>query len=146
MADLRKINEKIRLHKKAKLQAAAAAAGIVVLLSLGVWCHMSLKPAAIPSFAELADAEADNLAKAKETQDGNGGTEDGSSSDLALSQTEAPRAPVQITVSLTGDCTLGTDENFGWDTSLNAYYLTQGADYFLQNVREIFRQDRKSVV
>lgn len=146
MADLRKINEKIRLHKKAKLQAAAAAAGIVVLLSLGVWCHMSLKPAAIPSFAELADAEADNLAKAKETQGGNGGTEDGSSSDLALSQTEAPRAPVQITVSLTGDCTLGTDENFGWDTSLNAYYLTQGADYFLQNVREIFRQDDLTIV
>ena len=34
-----------------------------------------------------------------------------------------------LTVSSIGDCTLGTDVNFNQDTSLNAYYNAQGADY-----------------
>lgn len=145
MADLRKINEKIRLHKKAKMQAAAAAAGIVVLLSVGVWCHMCLKPAAIPSSAELADAGADRQDRAEGVR-GIPDTAESGSSGIAVPQTDAPSEPVQITVSLTGDCTLGTDEYFGWDTSLNAYYLTQGAEYFLENVRDIFKQDDLTIV
>ena len=42
---------------------------------------------------------------------------------------------------MVGDCTLGTDENFDYDTSLNAYYENFGADYFLQNVKSIFSAD-----
>ena len=45
---------------------------------------------------------------------------------------------VSLTISSTGDCTLGTDENFSYSTSLNAYYESYGADYFFQNVRSIF--------
>ena len=57
------------------------------------------------------------------------------SSDTAIS------APVSLTLSVVGDCTLGTDETFDYDTSLNAYYENYGADYFLQNVRSIFSAD-----
>ena len=50
-------------------------------------------------------------------------------------------SPVSLTFSVVGDCTLGTDETFDYDTSLNAYYENYGADYFLQNVKNIFSTD-----
>ena len=50
-------------------------------------------------------------------------------------------SPVSLTLSVVGDCTLGTDETFDYDTSLNAYYENYGADYFLQNVKDIFSAD-----
>lgn len=54
--------------------------------------------------------------------------------------------PVTITVSSMGDCTLGTDENFNRSTSLNAYYDSQGPDYFFGNVRSILEEDDLSIV
>ena len=53
---------------------------------------------------------------------------------------------ISLTVSSTGDCTLGTDENFNYSTSLNAYYESHGADYFFQHVRSIFQKDDLSIV
>ena len=50
-------------------------------------------------------------------------------------------SPVSLTLSVVGDCTLGTDETFDYNTSLNAYYENYGADYFLQNVKDIFSAD-----
>ena len=50
-------------------------------------------------------------------------------------------SPVSLTLSVVGDCTLGTDETFDYDTSLNAYYENYGADYFLQNVKDMFSTD-----
>lgn len=50
-------------------------------------------------------------------------------------------SPVSLTLSVVGDCTLGTDETFDYDTSLNVYYENYGADYFLQNVKDIFSAD-----
>ena len=54
---------------------------------------------------------------------------------------ELEMTPVSLTLSVVGDCTLGTDENFDYDTSLNAYYENNGADYFLANVKSIFSSD-----
>lgn len=54
---------------------------------------------------------------------------------------EPEMTPVSLTLSVVGDCTLGTDENFDYDTSLNAYYENNGADYFLANVKNIFSAD-----
>ena len=54
-------------------------------------------------------------------------------------------SPVSLTRSVVGDCTLGTDETFDYDTSLNAYYENYGADYFLQNVKDIFSTDDLSI-
>ncbi|MGN0466908.1 MAG: CapA family protein [Lachnospiraceae bacterium] len=50
-------------------------------------------------------------------------------------------APVTLTVSVVGDCTLGTDQNFNYNTSLNAFYYQYGKDYFLENVKDIFSAD-----
>ena len=52
-----------------------------------------------------------------------------------------PSEPVSLTISVVGDCTLGTDEYFDYDTSLNAYYYSYGKDYFMQNVKSIFNAD-----
>lgn len=55
--------------------------------------------------------------------------------------TQAPITPVTLTVSVVGDCTLGTDQNFNYNTSLNAFYYQYGKDYFLANVKDIFSAD-----
>lgn len=53
----------------------------------------------------------------------------------------AQKDPVSLTISVVGDCTLGTDETFDYDTSLNTYYDSNGKDYFFQNVKSIFSAD-----
>lgn len=52
----------------------------------------------------------------------------------------------RITISMMGDCTLGTDESFGWDSSLNAYFESRDADYFFENVKSILEADDLSIV
>ena len=52
-----------------------------------------------------------------------------------------PNPDVSITISVVGDCTLGTDENFNYARSLNAYYEKNGPEYFLKNVKGIFESD-----
>lgn len=49
--------------------------------------------------------------------------------------------PVSITLTVVGDCTLGMDSSFAYDTSLNAYFDMYGPEYFFQNVRSIFEAD-----
>lgn len=64
------------------------------------------------------------------------------SSDTDTAVTPVPTVePVSLTVSVVGDCTLGTDEYFDYDTSLNSYYENYGADYFFSNVKSIFSAD-----
>ena len=60
----------------------------------------------------------------------------------SLTVTPEPKMdPVSLTLSVVGDGTLGTDEYFDYDTSLNAYYENYGADYFMANVKSIFSKD-----
>lgn len=60
----------------------------------------------------------------------------------SLTVTPEPKMdPVSLTLSVVGDCTLGTDEYFDYDTSLNTYYENYGADYFMANVKSIFSKD-----
>ncbi len=61
-------------------------------------------------------------------------------------ESEPEPEPVDITVSLMGDCTLGRDANNNYSTSLNAYYESNGSDYFFKNVRSILEKDDLSIV
>ncbi|MGI6012012.1 MAG: CapA family protein [Ruminococcus sp.] len=55
--------------------------------------------------------------------------------------------PVEITVSAAGDCTLGMDEDFNYDTSFNAVYDSVGdPGWFFENVRSIFENDDLTIV
>lgn len=59
----------------------------------------------------------------------------------AKKETKKTFDPVSLTVSVVGDCTLGTDGTFDYSTSLNAYFDNYGSSYFLQNVKTIFSAD-----
>ena len=90
-----------------------------------------------------ADTTSDTQAAASSTADSetsaNGESEN---SDSAAGTAKASHdTPVTLTVSVVGDCTLGTDENFDYDTSLNAYFESYGKEYFFQNVKSIFEAD-----
>lgn len=62
------------------------------------------------------------------------------------SKKDSSKGTISLTVSSMGDCTLGTDENFNRETSLNAYYNARGADYFFQNIRPVLEKDDLSIV
>lgn len=87
------------------------------------------------------------------TGSGNSGGKDRSqAADLTIEEQapeedkEAESEPVSITISAAGDCTLGTDEYFDPSTSLNAYYDSNGPEYFFQNVKSIFDADDLTIV
>ena len=51
------------------------------------------------------------------------------------------RTEAALTISFTGDCTLGDDETFGTENSLGAFYDSYGPEYFFENVKDIFAED-----
>ena len=86
---------------------------------------------------------------------GSGGGESGNAgawaSDLTIEEQQAQEEekqaePVSVTISAAGDCTLGTDEYFNASTSLNAFYNSNGAEYFFRNVKSIFEEDDLTII
>lgn len=68
---------------------------------------------------------------------------------VTLTPTPVPTvdAPVSITVSAAGDCTLGTDENFDQSSSFDAVYEDVGDPaYFFEKVLSVFGQDDLTIV
>lgn len=74
-------------------------------------------------------------------------TDDTSKDSKEETTTPEPTAePVSITVSMVGDCTLGTDVNFDQSTSFDAFYqMKNDPGYFFQNVKDIFTADDLTV-
>lgn len=60
-------------------------------------------------------------------------------------QTYTPQT-VSVTVSATGDCTLGNNQEQSYSGSFNYYYDTYGQDYFFDGVRDIFSSDDFTLV
>ena len=115
-------------------------------LSCFLSCWRLSSVAALKKKQELTEVSSDNARTVSTT---NAENEKGSDSEKKSQDTDGeseadpslPKEPVSFTVSVVGDCTLGTDENFDYDTSLNAYYESYGADYFFANVKSIFSAD-----
>ena len=106
---------------------------ILLVLIVGIAlhsCSSSTKPASSTETQDAAVSDKQDIQTGGDTKD--------TSSDAEPTPTQAP---VTLTVSVVGDCTLGTDETFDYSTSLNAYYENYGKDYFLQNVKSIFQAD-----
>ena len=74
-------------------------------------------------------------------------TDDTSKDSQEETTTPKPTAePVSITVSMVGDCTLGTDVNFDQSTSFDAFYqMKNDPGYFFQKVKDIFTADDLTV-
>lgn len=122
-------------QKKRQKLLIATGIGIFVLVFIlilagirGCSNYMSSRQAAAKKTVSM-NASEDNSQKAS------------SDSQNTDSSNATVSSPVSLTFSVVGDCTLGTDETFDYDTSLNAYYENYGADYFLQNVKDIFSTD-----
>ena len=72
-------------------------------------------------------------------------------SEIAETQTEEAEEIVEpeintITVTATGDCTLGKMQDHGYSGSFNAYYDSYGEDYFFDGVRDVFERDDFTIV
>ena len=140
---------KIQAHRRKKrllyIRVGIPAAVLLVVLCvfIGVRISASLKsrPAASTDLQAGAEkrsgdaagglTDADSESAADDGNGSGGSADDGSGSESAAGDDTAETGDsaestdipeTTITVSLTGDCTLGTDEYFNWDTSLNAYY------------------------
>lgn len=79
--------------------------------------------------------------KSEASNESDNDSEVSATNDSALTPTPTPVPDITLTVSVVGDCTLGTDENFDYNSSLNAYYYSYGKEYFLENVKSIFSAD-----
>lgn len=135
----REKKRKLYRRKKRKQRILAGCMTLTLLAACGTALYATRdsleKPnAANAVVAEAPESEEKNTEHSTETET------------ITEAPTEAPVPDVEITVSVMGDCTLGTDENFYYATSLNAYYDSQGADYFFQNIRPILEKDDLSIV
>lgn len=51
-----------------------------------------------------------------------------------------------VTITATGDCTLGVTQTHGYEGSFHAYYDAYGEEYFFEDVRDIFENDDFTIV
>ena len=62
-------------------------------------------------------------------------------------ETQIPEPVVTtVTISATGDCTLGVTQTHGYEGSFHEYYDKNGAEYFFSDVKEIFEADDFTLV
>ena len=118
------ISKKSRYYQVRRQKMFLAAGGILIILVLVIIfsaraCISSRKAAEAAALQKAQEEEAAKKAK----------------------EEAAVKDPVSLTLSVVGDCTLGTDETFDYDTSLNACYDNNGKDYFFKNVKSIFDAD-----
>lgn len=123
-------------QKRLILAGGMGLALLIVLLFFAVRSRTDKKTASVSSDPVLTENESQNTNSGESSK-----TSSSDSGTNAEQDSGLPSEPVSLTVSVVGDCTLGTDENFDYDTSLNAYYESYGSEYFLQNVKSIFSAD-----
>ena len=120
----RKIEMRRRQVRRQKMILGGGAAGILLLLILVL---------AVRGIAGSAAEKARTEKMEKQEQ--------------AQKAREKEPEKVSLTISAAGDCTLGTDENFYYATSLPAKYEeVQDPGYFFQKVLPVFSKDDLTIV
>ena len=130
----RKLLRKSRYYQKS-CQKLYLAAGVGIFVFVFILILAGIKGCG--NYRHAKKAASDNVISMKATQDSASDSADTKEAENTVTMS----APVTLTLSVVGDCTLGTDETFDYSTSLNAYYENNGAAYFLQNVKSIFAAD-----
>ena len=132
--EVRKIIRKQQIIERRRFYLEVIVAGILVILALSISVvHIAAQTVRMNQKKTVHKEIQQNDASGK--------------ADLqTLSGETAEKKPVELFMSFTGDCILGTDEFFAWDTGLNAYHELYGGSYFLDNVRDIFEQDDLTVI
>lgn len=128
----RKLLRKSRYYQKS-CQKLYLAAGVGIFVFVFILILAGIKGCG--NYRHAKKAASDNVISMKATQDSASDSADTKEAENTVTMS----APVTLTLSVVGDCTLGTDETFDYSTSLNAYYENNGAAYFLQNVKSILQ-------
>ena len=128
---MRRKRERLKRRRRILIAMMCAALVILILIIAGI-------VALVHHFTGNSDSSGKDGGQASDIKI----EEQGQKEQKAEKETE----PVSITISAAGDCTLGTDEYFDPSTSLNAYYDSNGPEYFFQNVKSIFDADDLTIV
>lgn len=132
--EVRRIVRKQKAIQRRRFYLETAAVGILVILVLAISVgHLISQIRKMDQKQSLHKNNQQNAAAAE-------------TNSQILSGEATEIKPVELLMSFTGDCILGTDEFFAWDTGLNAYHELYGGSYFLENVRDIFQQDDLTVI
>lgn len=122
-------------------------------ITVAIFLALLVGAAALTKALNRRQAQTDQKNAKQEQQEENTASEDDNSADSTSGDSrnepttpEPTGEPVSITVSMVGDCTLGTDINFDQSTSFDAFYqMKNDPGYFFQNVKEIFTADDLTV-
>ena len=100
--------------------------------------------------ANLTDLDTVGTDSAEGSQDTTGdgqASAEGNGEDAQEAQSVQPVEEVKITVSMVGDCTIGTDEQFDKSSNFDAFYIVKkDPGYFFQGVRDVFAADDLTVI
>ena len=100
--------------------------------------------------ANLTDLDTVGTDSAEGSQDTTGdgqASAEGNGEDAQEAQSVQPVEEVKITVSMVGDCTIGTDEQFDKSSNFDAFYIVKkDPGYFFQGVRDVFAADDMTVI
>ena len=154
MQKKKNINKKSKYYRQKQVRMQKICIiGLVLLLAVLILLIQSCASGSKKASSSNVKTSSDSASSKNETSDGSstltadsssdpeGDTSDSQSETDASTSKASHDAPVSLTVSVVGDCTLGTDENFDYSTSLNAYFENYGKEYFFQNVKSIFEAD-----
>ncbi|MDO4275948.1 MAG: CapA family protein [Eubacteriales bacterium] len=130
-AKKKNLYRKSKYYRQSKKKIVMAAMGILALIFLMLLIFIVRSCSAGNDKETSGQASMEDKSVSMIENDSDGGSV----------KTALPSEPMSLTVSVVGDCTLGTDETFDYSTSLNAYYDNYGKDYFLENVKSIFQAD-----
>lgn len=154
MQKKKNINKKSKYYRQKQVRMQKICIiGLVLLLAVLILLIQSCASGSKKASSSNVKTSSESTSSKTEMSDGSSALTADSSSDpegdTSDSQSETDTrtskashdTPVSLTVSVVGDCTLGTDENFDYSTSLNAYFENYGKEYFFQNVKSIFEAD-----
>jgi len=132
-SSIKHVRRIIRQHRKKERKRVLMLAGLLCIgiLFFFIWSGTCLVRGFMKDSQDSALAKGTQNAKEDENTDG---------------KNSKLEEPVELLLTFTGDCILGTDEFFAWDTGFNAYYEMYGPEYFLDNVRDIFQADDLTIV
>ena len=132
-SSIKHVRRIIRQHRKKERKRVLMLAGLLCIgiLFFFIWSGTCLVRGFMKDSQDSALAKGTQNAKEDENTDG---------------KNSKLEEPVELLLTFTGDCILGTDEVFAWDTGFNAYYEMYGPEYFLDNVRDIFQADDLTIV
>lgn len=137
--------------QKKKIKVVGLITLIIMIVGNVTGCGLEKVADFFGTSVEKADANSANIPDSTENinnTDNTNSSEKAGDSNVAEPETETePEQLVQtITISATGDCTLGKTQQHDYYGSFYSYYDNYGEDYFFSGVNDIFEKDTFTLV